>query len=409
MHKRILPILSAVFISLWLAAAAGASVAQGPAGSSFYNPAAVKLKGGAHGDPIWIRNGQSALSIDGAARVLNIVYKSQSLAGKTIPVSGTIWVPKGTAPRGGWPVVSWGHGTTGSADACAPSRIADINSGSYTSYVFPTFNQWLNAGYAIVMTDYEGLGTPGVHPYLIGHSEGRGMIDIVKAAHKAVPAIGSTWVASGHSQGGHASMFAAADAKSWGGGLTFKGVAAFAPANNLKTTVIFASGAIKTPNSISGLGALILRSITFADTKLKVTDIINPAALAIMPQLEQRCLGTNGLGAADSFGQFAPGNLLKSWNGSGWPNSKVKKALEDLNGPAMNSNVKVAGGPITIFQGSADGTVAAFTTQALFGQLKTLNGAANVAYHEYPGVDHGGIVAAAADRALNWFNVRFGK
>lgn len=412
MSKRALLSLCSVLATFCVALPAQAAVPTGPAGNSFYSPAAAKLKGGAHGDPIWIRNGQSALSIDGASKVLNIVYKSQNLAGKTIPVSGTIWVPKGTSPRGGWPVISWGHGTTGSADICAPSKITDPTSGSYTSYVFPSFDAWLKAGYAIEMTDYEGMGTPGVHPYLVGHSEGRGMIDIVKAAHKAVPAISAAWVASGHSQGGHAALFAAADAKVYGSGTIFKGVAAFAPANNLKTTVVFASGAIKSPNGISGLGALILRSITFVDSKIKVADIINPAALTLMPQLESRCLGSEvgvGLGATDSFGQFAPGNLLKSWTGSTWTDAKVKKGLDDLNGTAMNSNVRVVGAPIKIFQGAADGTVPAFTTQALFGQLKKGNGDANVAYQEYPGIDHGGVVAAGSSDALTWINSRFGK
>ena len=410
MSKRIF--LSALFVLALGAAPAGAAVPTGPAGNSFYAPPAAKLKGGVHGDAIWVRNGQSALNIDGASRVFNIVYKSQSLAGKTIPVSGTVWVPKGTAPKGGWPVISWGHGTTGSADACAPSKIESVESGSYTSYVFPTFDSWLKAGYAIVMSDYEGLGTPGPHPYLVGHSEGRGVIDIVLAAHKAVPAISTSWVASGHSQGGHAVLFAAADAKTYGKGTTFKGVAAFAPANNLKTTVVFATGAIKSPNGLSGLGALILRSITYVDTKIKVADIINPAALSLLPQLEQRCLGDTvgvGLGATDSFGQFAPGNLMKSWDGNGWTDAKVKKGLDDLNGAAMNSNVKVSGAKIAIFQGAADGTVPAFTTQALFGQLKKGNGDSNVSYTEYPGVTHGGVVAAGKDDALAWINARFGR
>src|SRR5690625_7641015 len=39
----------------------------------------------------------------------------------------------------------------------------------------------LTAGWAIVASDYTGLGTPGSHPYLIGEGEGRSVIDAVRA------------------------------------------------------------------------------------------------------------------------------------------------------------------------------------------------------------------------------------
>ena len=70
-------------------------------------------------------------------------------------MSGTVAIPKGKAPKGGWPVVSWAHGTIGAADACAPSKIA--MPGAYDQKLL---NRWLKAGYAVVRTDYEGLGTP---------------------------------------------------------------------------------------------------------------------------------------------------------------------------------------------------------------------------------------------------------
>ena len=414
-HLRLAAVVTAAtaLLSLSIASAASAAVATGPSGNSFYAPAASKIKAGKHGAPIWVRTAQSQLNLSNASKAYNIVYKSQSLAKKDIPVSGTIWIPKGTAPSGGWPVISWGHGTTGSGDICAPSRLTSttVGIGTYTSYMFGNFNSWLGAGYAVVMSDYEGLGTPGPHPYLVGPSEGRGVVDIVTAAHTAFPAIGTKWVAAGHSQGGHAVLFAASIAKTWAPKLTLKGVAAYAPANNLKTTVVFAAGAVKSPNGLSGLGALILRSITIADPTLTTAQLMNPAATPLLPQLDTRCLGSEagtGLGATDSFGQFAPGNLLKSWNGSGWTDAKVKKGLNTLDGPLMNSAVKIAG-PIKVFQGGADGTVPAFTTDSLVTKLGTINGAANVSYTKYPAADHGGVVTAASSDALTWFNARFGR
>ena len=251
---------AAALVSLCATGTASAAITTGPSGDSFYAPASSKYRTGSAGDVIWKRAAQPATTLSNASQSITVVYKSKNLKNKLIPVSGTVWIPKGTAPSGGWPIISWAHGTTGSADVCAPSKIVDLASGSYTSYVFPSINSWLSHGYAVAMTDYEGLGTPGTHPWIIGPSEGRGVIDIVKAARKLAP-VSTKWIAAGHSQGGHGALFAGSLASSYGTGLQLKGVAAYAPANNMKATVLFAAGAIPGPSSISGLGALLVRSV----------------------------------------------------------------------------------------------------------------------------------------------------
>ena len=70
-------------------------------------------------------------------------------------------------------------------------------------------NLWVKRGWAVVKTDYEGLGTPGPHPYLAGASAARGTIDIVTAARHLHPGIGRRWAVMGHNQGGHAALFTA--------------------------------------------------------------------------------------------------------------------------------------------------------------------------------------------------------
>ena len=120
-------------------------------------------------------------------------------------------MPKGKAPKKGWPVITYAHGTTGIADQCAPSRdsssagIHELN-----SYAYPLLNRWLKAGYAVVRTDYTGLGTPDVHLYLNGVEEGRSTLDIVRAAKRLDKRLNvKRVVISGHSQGGHAALWAA--------------------------------------------------------------------------------------------------------------------------------------------------------------------------------------------------------
>ena len=114
-----------------------------------------------------------------------MLYGSTGVDGNAVAVSGTVSIPKGKAPKGGWPVITWAHGTTGIADACAPSRDSASNPAhAIIDYAYPLLQRWLKAGYAVVRTDYEGLGTPGDHPYLIGRSEGYSTLDMVRAARK---------------------------------------------------------------------------------------------------------------------------------------------------------------------------------------------------------------------------------
>ena len=101
-------------------------------------------------------------SVDAARRWV-FLYHSTDVRGRDVPVSGQLVVPRGRPPAGGWPVVSWAHGTTGIADSCSPTRTNALG-----GYDHALLQGWLKAGYAVVRTDYAGLGTPGDHPYLIG-------------------------------------------------------------------------------------------------------------------------------------------------------------------------------------------------------------------------------------------------
>src|SRR4051812_27398791 len=143
-------------------APAVAKVPKGPKGDAFYN--VTKKIPKKHGTAIWTRKAPSGARFSTAGTSRLIVYSSRNVRGKAAAVSGTVWTPKGKAPKGGWPVVSWTQGTTGIGDRCPASK----NDGSgpaedVVSYYIPQLKRFLSAGYAVVRTDYEGLGTPGVH------------------------------------------------------------------------------------------------------------------------------------------------------------------------------------------------------------------------------------------------------
>lgn len=141
-----------------------------------------------------------------------VLYVSQSMRGDPIAVSGLVVVPNTPASSGGYNVLSWGHGTTGIGDQCAPSR--GYRAGGHTVYDIAA--EVIKENFVLVATDYEGLGTLGVHPYLVGESEGRGMLDIVRAA-ASIPEVGSIGLVAlyGLSQGGQAALFAGEIATSW--------------------------------------------------------------------------------------------------------------------------------------------------------------------------------------------------
>ncbi len=114
-----------------------------------------------------------------------------------IIVSGTVYLPRGKAPATGWPVIAWAHGTVGFPDICAPSF--DGWSERDTAYL----DNWLAQGYAVVASDYEGLGTEGPHPYMMSRSEATGVLDAVRAARRSYP-LAADVVLVGQSQGAHA-------------------------------------------------------------------------------------------------------------------------------------------------------------------------------------------------------------
>jgi len=105
-----------------------------------------------------------------------ILYRSVGLHGEPIAVSGVVIVPRGDPPAGGWPIVAWAHPTSGVVSKCAPSRA------QFFFRQVQGLNGMLARGYIVAATDYPGLGTPGPHPYLIGASEARAVIDAVRVA-----------------------------------------------------------------------------------------------------------------------------------------------------------------------------------------------------------------------------------
>jgi hypothetical protein len=176
------------------------------------------------------------LALTKAARSERILYVSTDGAGVAVKtaVSGSVYLPAGKPPSAGWPVVAWAHGTVGIADVCAPSWHGWL--GRDRAYL----NAWLDRGFAVVASDYQGLGTPGMHPYLNWRSEAYGILDAVRAA-RGTFGLDNRVVIVGQSQGSGAALGAGFAAPDYAPDVNVRGVVATGLVVNLAVPVAGAS------------------------------------------------------------------------------------------------------------------------------------------------------------------------
>ena len=154
------------------------------------------------------------------SRAFKLKYATTDARGRRALSTGMVFLPKGKAPRGGWPVISWAHGTSGLGDRCAPSVVGP----ALPKRDRPYLANWMKDGYAIVASDYAGLGTPGLPAYLNGRSEAHNIVDIVKASRSYSGKLSRRWAVVGQSQGAGAAIYTARYATKYGGrGLDYRG------------------------------------------------------------------------------------------------------------------------------------------------------------------------------------------
>jgi Secretory lipase len=372
-----------------VASPAAAKVRTGPAGDAFYTPPSP-LPGKAHGDLIWARKAKGEPALKSAGASWLVLYRSVGSDGQPIAVSGVVSVPKGKAPKKGWPVITWDPGTTGIADVCAASRDAtDSPAHAYISYIYPLLNRWLKAGYAVVRTDYQGLGTAGIHQYLVGVSEGRSTLDIVRAARKLSGHVSNRFAISGHSQGGHAALWGAFLAPKWTPDLKLRGTVAFAPASHISELVSLVGTQHSPGGGLAAEAALVLRGVDDFNPGLNITSGFSDKFAPFYPETLTKCQPQ--LSQPDSVGGVAPADFFKE----GYDLGPLTAAL-DVSDP---ENLKVKS-PLDVEQGAADTTVFPGLTEDLVKQYRGRG--SKVVYKTYKGVSHGGVVVAGADHATKY-------
>ncbi|MGF0237493.1 lipase family protein [Rhodococcus sp. IEGM1300] len=319
---------------------------------------------------------EKTLSLPNAASAKRILYTStDGIDNKTpIVVSGTLFLPKGTAPAGGWPVASWGHGTVGIADVCAPSW----QGRSYRDVQY--LSRWLDEGYAIVATDYQGLGVPGGHPLLNNRMAAYGILDAAKAVIAGVPGLANKVLIIGQSQGGAGAFASAAYAPTYAPGLGVKG--------SIGTGVIYTVGAKNVgeqdENKVDAslaYGFYTLLAAQQYDPSINPKDFYTDKALPLFEQARTSCLASL---VSDVIGVgLTPANAKKDYKGN-----QLAAWQKQVSYPTL----KLAQ-PIFIGTGAEDKTPAASTQVALM-QDACKTGSV-VEGHLYKGLGHSETVNAS--------------
>ena len=165
------------------------------------------------------------------SQAYRVLYEGLGYHGGPREVSGMVLVPDSPVPAEGLPIVAYAHGTAGLGDSAAPSRMG------LTRLEREHVARWLASGYLVAVTDYEGLATPGPHPYLNGEAVADDIVDAVRAARQLGVSTRGSWVAVGFSQGAHAALFVGLMASRYAPELDFRGTVALAPPVHLPLLV----------------------------------------------------------------------------------------------------------------------------------------------------------------------------
>jgi hypothetical protein len=205
------------------------------------------------------------------ATAVKMTYRSTSdLDGGPTEVSGVVVAPPGQPPRGGWPVLAVGHVLTGVIPQCAPSLAQEL--GGYSDIL----SVFVSNGYAVAMSDYEGLGVYGrQHLPLQAATLGNNLIDSVRAARRIIPTASTRWAAYGIGEGGLAAWAAADRASSYGQGLDMVGAVALSPLAGMSGMVDTAEQGVL-PREQYFLYLSVLESLANSPAQINLDDYISP-------------------------------------------------------------------------------------------------------------------------------------
>jgi len=340
--------------------------------------------------PGTLSDAQPAIDAPAGMQAWRVRYWTTSDKGREIEVSGMVIAPREAIPQRPRKVLVWTHGTTGVVEKCAPSN---------ATWAFNQIGGLIDAisrGYAVVAPDYAGLGSGGPHPYLVGESTGRSVLDAVRAS-RSIPgaASGSDFAVWGLSQGGHAALWTGQLAGRYAPDLRLVGVAAAAPPTDLAL------------NLAAGRDASV-RAFLTAFTAYSwsehygapLASLGNRSTQGIIQRLARNnCASPN---AKPKLGTIVAIAVLRR----DLKNVDLGKVQPWARFAKQNSPAsRPYGVPFLIAQNEQDAIVAASVTKGFARRLCRAGG--TVRYLSVVGKGHETTAADSAATTLDWINARF--
>ncbi len=381
-------VLLGVAGGLWLAIAQEGKVRRADkrqdALQPFYSPPNL-LPAGRVGSII--RKESLGVNVPDGGQGFRILYRSERSNGSSVAASGMVFVPPGKPPAGGWPVVAWAHPTVGMGRSCAPSRTSDPLSD------VTWLGDMLQRGWIVTATDYAGLGTPGSSAYLVGESEARDVLNSVRAARNLEPGKASSRFALwGHSQGGHAVLFAATRARGYAPELKLVAAAAAAPAAELEALLAEQSGSAV--NWVIGPEIFVSWPVEYPSLSRK--EVGSNAALSHYRKVASECIGVRSSLEAQALNKFDSGFFKKDPSSvPSWRSALVKQTA-----PILPPST-----PLFIAQGLKDQIVIPNTT-ALYAQ-RSCRAGSNLTMAWMGGVNHLKAASTSGPFVASWLFDRF--
>ncbi len=307
---------------------------------------------------------------------LRILYHSRTANGEDVPVSGVVLIPEGKPPAGGWPVIAWAHEFRGAARQCAPSLMRNLGAG-------PVLAMYANLGYAVVATDYAGLGASG-SAVLDMRSNGLDIRYAIPAARAAATragtAIGSKWVAVGPFQGAMAAVAVAeTEIRDSGylGSVATSGLADAQPA--------FQTGQAASDRALLVLAA----TVKVLYPGFQVGDMLKEKALPAYRGVQQNC-------AAETEPEFTI-DMLKP----GWESSQFLREFFAGNTPGQ----KTANAPLLVVSGQSDPAVPVEITERTVTRMCKRGD--RILFLKYADVDASGAMGGSVADQISWIKARF--
>lgn len=314
------------------------------------------------------------------AQVYRVLYLSQTPLSAPQVVSGLMIVPDGSVPTGGYPVIAYGHGTTGMADSTAPSR---------TSLGVGDLMGWIAKGYIISASDYAGLGMPGLHPYLVGEVAAYNVLDAARAALRfcdvshaiRAPVAANKIMLVGHSQGGHAVLFAQQAWPRYAAELEIQGSIAFAPASELRelvTTMSNDRAALVGPTTLT----MYAYSQYYGGPDSLQAWLKEPYATQLPERAENRDIISLSLWLGFNPERVFDPALLADIRAENWPNLQPWTGYLDSNTPGNFASTV----PVLVIQGQKDLIIPPDTSKHLTQRL--CNNGTQTHLSTYPDAGH---------------------